>query len=91
MISTIEASRTFFVEANEPHEIEQELNAAVDAARQHAMKDGSQGILVTRHGHSIFTVPVSSKVPYGQTNEENGPVGSPRPPQSLGQGVQHDA
>lgn len=47
MISTIEAGRTFFVEANEPHEIEQELNAAVDAARQHAMKDGSQGILVT--------------------------------------------
>jgi hypothetical protein len=82
MISTIEAGRTFFVEANEPLEIEQDLNAAVDAALLHAMQDGSQGILVTRHGHSTFTVAVSSKVPYGQTMEENGPVRNPWKPET---------
>lgn len=74
MISTIEAGRTFFVEANEPQEIERDLNAAVDAALLHAMQEGKQGILVTRHGHSSFTVALSSKVPYGETMEENGPA-----------------
>lgn len=77
MISTIEDGRTFFVEADEPREIEQDLNAAVDAALLHAIQDGSQGILVTRHGHSTFTVAVSSKVPYGQTMEEDGSVWIP--------------
>lgn len=77
MISTIEAGRTFLVEADAPHEIDRDLNAAVDAALLHAIQDGSQGILVTRHGHSTFTVAVSSKVPYGQTMEEDGSVWIP--------------
>lgn len=65
---------TYLVEANEPHHIDRELNAAVDAALEHAMKDGRYGILVTRHGHATFTVALSADVPYGQTMEENGPA-----------------
>ncbi|MCX2749024.1 hypothetical protein OOZ51_14540 [Arthrobacter sp. MI7-26] len=84
MISTIEAGRTFFVEANNPLEIEHDLNAAVDAALMHAMQDGRHGILVTRHGHSSFTVAVSSKVPYGETMEENGPAWSPGKAENSG-------
>jgi hypothetical protein len=85
MISTIEVGRTFFVEGNDPHLIEADLNAAVEQARQHAMEEGRHGILVTRHGHTTFTVAVSEDVPFGQTQERQGPhvsvpqvsVGSP--------------
>jgi hypothetical protein len=73
MITTIEDGRTFLVEATEPHLIEQDLNTAVDEARKHAIQEGRHGILVTRHGHTTFTVGVNAKVPYGQTLEEDGP------------------
>ncbi len=76
MISTIEAGRTFFIEANNPRLIEEELNTAVDAAIQLAMNEGRYGVLVSRHGHTTFTVGVSAKVPYGQTVDENAPAGA---------------
>lgn len=75
MISTVEAGRAFFVEANDPRLIDEELNTAVEAAIQQAMEERRYGILVTRHGHTSFTVAVSAKVPYGQTLEENAPAG----------------
>lgn len=82
MISTIEVGRTFFVEANEPHLIEEDLNTAVDAARLHAMQEGRHGVLVTRHGHTTYTVAVSATVPFGQTHEAQGPAASPLPTSS---------
>lgn len=72
MISTIEAGRTFIVEADDPHLIDAELNDAVEQARQHAMEEGRCGILVTRLGHTTFTVAVSEDVPFGQTRERQG-------------------
>lgn len=48
MITTLEAGRTFIIEAHDPRLIEQDLNTAVEAARQHAMEAGKYGILVTR-------------------------------------------
>ena len=74
MISPIQAGPTYFVEAGEPQLLEHNLNAAVDAALEHALKDGRHGILVTRHGHTTYTVAVSAEVPYGQTMERNGPA-----------------
>ncbi|PVZ54056.1 hypothetical protein [Arthrobacter sp. H-02-3] len=74
MTNPLESEWTCFVEANEPHLIEENLNAALDVALEHAMKDGRFGILVTRHGHTRFTVALSADVPYGQTMEENGPA-----------------
>lgn len=74
MISPIEAGRAYFVEAHEPHLIEADLGAAVDAALEYAMREGRCGILVTRHGLTTFTVAVSDQVPFGQTMEENGPA-----------------
>lgn len=73
MISTIEAGRAFLVEADAPYLIDSELNEAVEQARQYAMDDGRSGILVTRLGHSTFTVAVSGEVPFGQTLERQGP------------------
>lgn len=69
MISTIEAGRTFLVEADAPHLIDAELNEAVEQARQYAVAGGRCGILVTRMGHTTFTVAVSEDVPFGQTYE----------------------
>ncbi len=74
MTSPIAAGGTYFVEADEPRLLEQNLNAAVDAALEHALKEGRHGILVTRHGHTTYTVSVSAEVPYGQTMERNGPA-----------------
>lgn len=69
MISTIEAGRAFFIEANDPRLLDEELNTAVDAAIKQAMEEGRHGILVTRHGNTVFTVAVNAKVRYGQTLE----------------------
>lgn len=77
MISTIQAGRTLLVEATDPRLIEDDLNSALDAAHLHAMKEARHGILVTRHGHTTFTVAISARVPYGQTVEEDGSAWSP--------------
>lgn len=79
MNSTIEAGQPFFIEANDPHLIEVELNAAVDAAIQQAMQARRHGILVTRHGNTTFTAAVSARVPYGQTLEEDASAGGALP------------
>lgn len=71
MMSTLEAGCAFYIEADDPRLIEEELNKAEDAAIQQARKDGRRGILVTRHGSTAFTVALSDRVPYGQTLEEN--------------------
>lgn len=73
MISTIDGGRKFLIETQDAHQRDEDLNAAVEAALQYATKEGMHGILVTRHGHTTFTVAVSGKVPYGQTWEENSP------------------
>lgn len=78
MINSIEAGRTYFIEATGPYGLEEDLNAAVDAVLEQAIKDGRYGILVTRHGHTTFTVVASSKVPYGQIFEESGPAWTAR-------------
>ncbi|MEO5318729.1 hypothetical protein PV761_09105 [Arthrobacter sp. CC3] len=80
MISTIEAGRTFFVEATDPRLIDAELSTAVEQARQHAMQEGRCGILVTRLGNTTFTVAVSEDVPFGETLERQAPptAGNPQ-------------
>lgn len=57
------------ITANDPGTIENDLNAAVDIVRGHAMRECRHGILVTRHNHSTYTVAVSRDVPYGETRE----------------------
>ncbi|MCU1515827.1 MAG: hypothetical protein JWQ75_548 [Pseudarthrobacter sp.] len=57
------------VTAHDPDTVERDLNAAVEIACEHAMKEGRHGILVTQHGYTSYTVAVSRDVPYGQTHE----------------------
>ncbi len=57
------------ITAHDPHTIENDLNTAVDMARQHAMLAGRHGILVTQHSYTSYTVAVSRDVPFGQTHE----------------------
>jgi hypothetical protein len=57
------------ITAQDPDTIENDLNAAVEIAREHAMKESRHGILVTQHGYTSYTVAVSREVPYGQTHE----------------------
>lgn len=57
------------ITAHAPATIEKDLNAAVEIAREQAVKERRHGILVTQHGYTSYTVAVSHDVPYGQTPE----------------------
>lgn len=49
--------------------LHERLNAAVETARQKAIKHGKHGILVTQYGYGNFMVAISPEVPYGLTLE----------------------
>ena len=57
------------ITAYDPHTVENDINTAVDMAREHAMQERRHGILVTQHGYTSYTVAVSRDVPFGQTHE----------------------
>ncbi|MHC6219527.1 hypothetical protein [Arthrobacter sp. MMS24-S77] len=57
------------ISAHDPDSIENDLNTAVEIAREHAMKEYRHGILVTQHSYTSYTVTVSGDVPYGETHE----------------------
>jgi hypothetical protein len=69
MIITFKAGSTYHVTGDNPQSIQEDLDSAVELARRQAMTDGRHGILVTRLGPASFTVTLSSKVPYGTTQE----------------------
>lgn len=71
MITTIEPGRYFHVTGHAQGQIDDDLNTAVEKARAHACKEAWQGILVTRHSPDVYTVALSSLVPYGQTFERD--------------------
>ncbi|MDQ6740241.1 MAG: hypothetical protein M3021_07720 [Actinomycetota bacterium] len=69
MIETT-SDHTLRVTVNDKANMDDEISAAVDMARENAMKDRQRGILVTREGLASFTVAVSDEVPYGITQEK---------------------
>lgn len=69
MINIIQAGRAYHVTGDNPQSIQEDLDSAVELARQQAVKDGRHGIMVTRLGPASFTVTLSAEVPYGITQE----------------------
>ena len=61
----------YHVAADEPQLIAERLDAAERLAQERALREGSHGILVTRHGPTSFTVTLSADVPYGITQERD--------------------
>ena len=61
----------YHVTADEPQLIAERLDAAEKSAQERALREGSHGILVTRHGPTSFTVALSADVPYGTTQERD--------------------
>ena len=57
----------YHVRADEPQLIAERLDAAEKLAQERALREGSHGILVTRHGPTSFTVTLRADVPYGTT------------------------
>lgn len=55
--------------ASDTADMESQLNHAVAAAREKAIKDGTCGILITRYGHHRFTVALTRRVPVGLIHE----------------------
>lgn len=78
MITTMEPGRYFHVTAQSACQIDDDLSTAVERAREHASEEGWLGILVTRHSPSMYTVALSSSVPYGRSFERDDwvPAGS---------------
>jgi predicted glycosyltransferase len=56
--------------------MERQLEEAVTAAKSRAMHERRQGILITRHDHSKFTVALTDRVPFGLTREADERPGS---------------
>jgi hypothetical protein len=67
------------IAAHDPDTVENDLNTAVEIAREHAMQERRHGILVTQHGYTRYTVAVSRDVPYGQTHERRDHAANPLP------------
>lgn len=57
--------------ATDHADLERRLDKAVTAARERALHEGRQGILVTRHDYDSFTVDLSDEVPFGLTREHD--------------------
>ena len=51
------------ITAIEVSTLEDEVNNAVDKSRAKAEREGRHGILVTRYGHTRFTIEISPEVP----------------------------
>lgn len=71
MITTIEADRYFHIAGLTTSEIEDDINSAVSLAHAHSKRDGWEGVLVTRHEPGLYTVNLSSEIPYGITMERD--------------------
>lgn len=50
--------------------MEDRLDEAVAVAQAVAIRNGRQGILVTRHSYNLFTVDLSDEVPFGLSREK---------------------
>lgn len=57
------------VTVTDRNNMEHRLNEAEAVAKARAMREGRQGILVTRHGYGSFTDTLSDAVPFGLTYE----------------------
>jgi hypothetical protein len=68
MITEID-TQTLEITAQDPESVQNELSAAVIRARDRALSGGRQGILVTQHSFSSYTVAISPDVPYGESRE----------------------
>lgn len=66
---TITPDLTLAVTVTNRASLERQLDEAVTAARERAMRERCRGILVTRHGPHCFTVELSETVPFGLTRE----------------------
>ncbi|MGO4248513.1 hypothetical protein AB4Y87_14975 [Paenarthrobacter sp. RAF54_2] len=71
MIITIETGRYFHITGQSTTEIADSIDTAVEMARDHSVAEGWQGIIVTRHEPDMYTVNLSSDVPYGVTVERD--------------------
>ncbi|MCO4252065.1 hypothetical protein [Pseudarthrobacter raffinosi] len=58
------------VVARDQTSLETGLNTAVETVRRHAMRERRNGIMVTQHSFTHYTVAISREVPYGQTREQ---------------------
>jgi len=70
MVDTIESLYLLEVRGEQPRQIREDLNGAVNRAVTHAMQIGHHGVLVTQHSYTFYTVALSKDVPFGQTKEQ---------------------
>ncbi|GAC1495201.1 MAG: hypothetical protein NVS2B15_16950 [Pseudarthrobacter sp.] len=70
-MSAIKPGQLLTIQVNDREDMEFELDNAVSALREQAVRERRCGILVTRHGVDRFTVALSESVPFGLTLEKH--------------------
>lgn len=65
------------VSAKTSSALQEDLDSAVEKARQAALKGGKHGVLVTQHDYWSYTVSISRDVPFGSTREQRNTLNSP--------------
>lgn len=68
-MESIDSESSVTVTAADHESMYRQLDAAVAAAQELAMRERRRGILVTRHAPDTFTVELSANVPFGLTIE----------------------
>lgn len=68
-MTTTPSAFSFTLKAPFSESLDSELDRAVQAAIIEALKGGTQGIRVTRHNHTTFTVELADDVAFGTTLE----------------------
>lgn len=69
MTEATDASFLLEIRGDNPLQIREDINGAVESAIAHAVKVGHHGVLVTQHSYTYYTVTLSNDVPYGQIGE----------------------
>jgi hypothetical protein len=53
------------------HDLDEQLDIAVERAIEHALRSPKSGVLVTRHDNERISVQLSDEVPFGTTIERD--------------------
>lgn len=70
-VRSLQGVRFHAVVAEDAWTLQDELDAAVNVVRKQAGQNDRRGILVTRRSRSLFTVELTTAVPYGMTMERD--------------------
>jgi hypothetical protein len=65
------SSYSINIAVGDRHDLDEQLDIAVERAIEHALRSPGPGVLVTRHDNERISVQLSGEVPFGTTIERD--------------------